>query len=201
MSPLGIWFLVYAIPAATAGGIALLFPRKTSAPRRDILIIHAALLVSIIASQYAIQSLGLSFPWHISFLSLAVFITAAVFAFLLIGTLGFWYAFSALVQEFTMLSIAFLLLPVFPIYVVILLVGGVFVPCHFLTLERWRLKLLLVSLWNAASVLLFVATGNVYLIAAIHTILGALLISKSILFAGLQSSAGTRPRSMASLRS
>ena len=143
---------------------------------------HLALLVSVLASQYALYCSGLSFPWYPGPLSLLALAASALLSFALIGPLGLWYAVSAFLQELTMCSIACYLLHIFPVSAVVLLVVPVFVACHFLSLKNWKLKLLLVTLWGVASVVLFAATRNVYLIAALHTLFGAVLISRSFLY-------------------
>lgn len=187
MQLLLIWFLAYIIPAGVAGGIALLFPRKSIEPRRDVLIMHVALIISILASQYVIYVYRLSFPWHLSVLSLLALAVGTGLATAFIGKLGFWYAISAFIQELTMLSIAFLLLPAFPVYIVILLIVPIFVACHFLTLDHWKAKLTLIPLWGIASILLFITTHSVYLITAFHTAFGAFLFSRSVLGSGMYS--------------
>ncbi len=182
---LSVWFLAYVFPAAAAGAIAFIWPRKEAAPKRDVLIMHAALLVSIAASQYEIHARGLAFPWHTGQPSLAACAVAIGLACVLIGRLGLWYFLSAFVQELTMLSIAFLLLPAFPVYAVILLIVPIFVACHFLTFDHLRAKIILIPLWGVASILLFVATQNIWLIAALHAVLGSFLFSRSVLGSGM----------------
>lgn len=177
-----IWLFAYVMPAAAACGISALSFRAVALPQRNIIVMHIALLVSILASQYAIHSLGFAFPWRPDHISLLVLAVSAGFAFSIVGMLGLWYAASSFVQELTTLSIAFLLMTAFPVYAAVLLIAPVFVACHFLSFERWRLRVSLFTLWGVVSVLLFSIMPNVYLIAALHTFVGTVLISRSVLY-------------------
>lgn len=183
---LTIWFLAYVLPLAIACGISTFLPSKSKA-LYGTFIVHIALLVSIAASQYIIHSLALSFPWHVSMFSLLALVIGVGLAVVFIGSLGFWYATSAFIQELMMLSMVFLLLPTFPIYMVILLIVPIFVACHFLTFDDLKAKLTLIPLWGIASILLFVVTHNIYFIATLHTVFGAFLFSRSVLGSGLKS--------------
>ena len=176
-----LWIMAYVVPLAAACGLALAWRRKDDWFERSLVAIHVALIIGIVITQCAMYAYGLSFPWYPGPLSLAVFISSAILAAVLLGAVGLLYAMSALVQELAMLSLAFLFLQTFPILMVILLIAPVFVACHFLTLKYWQLKLVLMSLWGITVILLFVLTRNVYMIAALHTLLGSLLFSRSVL--------------------
>lgn len=185
------WLCAYVAPAAAFGLIALVWVKKREYwYERNVIIAHAALLVSIAASQYTIHIRGLAFPWYPGLLSILVFAASALLALAYLWHLqpwlGLWYTVSALVQQATMLSIAFLLLKAFPAWAVILFVIPVFVAVHFISLEHWRLKLLLVSAWGIATILLFVLTHNIWLIAALHTLLGAFFIRHRVLYLGIE---------------
>jgi hypothetical protein len=184
------WLVTYVAPAALFGQLALVWIKeKKHWYERNVTITHAALLVSSVLSQYAIYARGLRFPWYPGPLSVLAFVVSAVFALLYLSRLGrwlgLWYAASVLVQQAAMLSIAFLLLPAFPVWAVILLVVPIFVAAHFISLRHWKLKLLLISAWGVATILLFVLTHNIWLIAALHTALGAFFIQKRILYLGI----------------
>ena len=92
----------------------------------------------------------------------------------------------------TMLSVAFLLLSTFPIYVVILLIVPLFVFSHTLHTERRWLRVALISLWGVVSVVLFSLDFDIYTIAALHTFFGAILISKSVLYPGFKKMVSVR---------
>jgi hypothetical protein len=181
MLGLTIWLAAYFTPAATSWFATFFLTRKKGVGKYNLLLIHIALLISILMSHYAITTLGLVFPWHLSVLSLSYLVLAMVFAMVLIGISGFWYTISALIQEFSMLSMAFILLSFFPLWMVTFLIAPVFVGAHFLSTTRWQVRLALLSLWSAFNIPLFYLTYDIYLIAAIHTVLGAFFISRSIM--------------------
>ena len=180
-SVIKIWVIAYIIPIAAAGGFALVWWDKDDWLERSLVAIHVALIACITITQYAIYLQGLTFPWYPGLFSVAIFVASGILAVMLLGAIGALYFVSAFVQELAMLSLAFFLLHSFPVWPVILFVAPVFVACHFLTSEYWQLKLVLVSLWSVAVILLFVLTHNVYLIAALHTLFGSLLFSRSVL--------------------
>jgi hypothetical protein len=155
-----IWFLAYVVPAITAWAITYFLTHKKGVDKYNLLIIHALLITSICMSQYVIHALGLSFPWGLNLTSFVALILAMVFAVGAIGASGAWYIISALIQELTMLSIALILLPVFPVYIVVLLIAPTFVVVHFQSQERWQVRLFLLSVWGIGTILLFIL-GNV----------------------------------------
>jgi hypothetical protein len=187
-----IWFVAYAVPLGAAGIIIYLWKQKKFWYERGIGVIHTALLVSIAISQYAIYTSGLIFPWYPGFLSILVFTASILFALSIIGAFGFLYAVSVFIQELALLSLAFLLLPIFPVWMVVLLIVPLFVACHFLSLEYWKLKLALVSLWGVMSILLFMITRNIFLVASLHTILGAILTFRQIFLNPFRPNRGTK---------
>ena len=176
-----LWFWVYALPAIAAGIVALALSLKTKTVKLGTLVIHIGLLVSITASQYVIYSYDLSFPWAIDETSVLLLGVSVAIAMYLIGISGFVYALSSFAQEITMLSVAFLLLPVFSVWQVILLIVPLYVVLHFLSLSMWLLRLVLLTLWGVTAILIFNATNNIYIVIALHTALGAFLISQSLL--------------------
>lgn len=176
-----IWFVTYVVPAGLSWLTTFFLTRKAGIEKYNLLIIHAALLISIGLSQYAIYSLGLSFPWRLTPISLVALAVALVFTRIMIGSVGPWYLGSALIQEFAMISIAYVLLSYFPVHIVVLLVAPVFVLAHFLSFTRWKIRLLLLSLWGTITIPLFILTYNVYVIAALHAIVGSFFISRSVM--------------------
>ncbi len=187
MNLIFIWFLAYVLPAGLAGGVIKFLPkRRVGALSQNGIIMHAALLVSILASQYALYALGFSFPWGLSALPVLFYLFSVFIAFLVLGAFGIWYGLSAFIQQLTMLSIAFLLLSVFPIYLVVLFVVPIYAFCHLGQVKRGLIRLLLFFLWGTASIMLFEIFHNVWLIVALHTFLGTLLIRQSVLYPGLK---------------
>jgi hypothetical protein len=182
MTLIELWLFAYALPAFLAACWIKLFSKQEGGSPKNILVIHAVLLGSIVATQSALYARGLAFPWPGEW-SLALYVASAALATLVLGRLGLLYGASALVQQLTLLSIAYLLLPAFPLWAVVLLVVPLFVFCHDMTgVPHWRTRLLLISLWGVASILLFAYARDVFLIAALHTLFGTALISRKILF-------------------
>ena len=183
MSFLYVWLIAYVAPALLAGTAIKILPKKrTELNLRDALMMHVALIASVVLSQYFIYSSGLTFPWFPNALSVAVYILSILISIALVGSRGIWYGISALIQQLTMASIAFLLLPVFPFYMVALLIIPVYVWCHRTQTNNWQLRTILFLIWGAISIYLFLIFPNVYLIAALHTLLGSILISRSLLY-------------------
>ena len=190
-NPLLIWLLVYVIPLALAGAFAVFVPLNTKTRddwvKLNTLVIHMALVISIAFSQYIIYSFGLEFPWEINLPSIIILLASVAVALSLVGSFGILYSVSAFIQEVMMLSVAYLLLPTFPVWAVILLIVPIFAVCHLLSLDRWKLRLVLVTIWGCASVLIFYLTYNLYIVVALHTVLGA-FFAKSIMFLWLKPS-------------
>jgi hypothetical protein len=182
MPSLYAWLVAYALPVVSAGAIVKALPRKGEGlSLRNGVIMHGALILSVVASQYLIHSSGLTFPWQPKALSIFAYVSATVIAAFLIGATGLWYALSAFVQELTIVSITFLLLPALPLYLIILIVVPVFVWAHTLRTRHWYFRLILLATWGVISVSLFSIILDVYLLAALHALLGAMLISRSVI--------------------
>lgn len=183
MNLIFIWLITYAIPGIFAGGLVKLLPsRSVGLSKRNILIMHGALLVSTLASQYAVYTLEFSFPWFPDGISFFVYVASVLAAVFLLGSMGGWYGLSALLQQLTILSSALILLSAFSVYTVAVLIVPVFVFCHTLQGKYWRMRTLLFLLWGTSSIFLFSIIHNVWLIAALHTLFGVLLIKWSILY-------------------
>jgi hypothetical protein len=183
MSLFYIWLIAYAAPAIFAGAtVKLLPPSKAKPSKRNAVIMHIALAVSVLLSQYFIYANGLSFPWYPNTFSILVYIVSVAIAVSLLGSMGFWYGLSALLQQATMLSMVFLLSPAYSLYLVVLLIVPLYAWCHALQVNHWLTRILLFLLWGIASIFLFSISQNLYLIAALHTLFGSLLISRSLLY-------------------
>ena len=111
-----------------------------------------------------------------------LFVASVALAGGAIGKLGWLYGPSALIQELCLLSIAFLLLPTFPIYIVVLLIVPLFVFCHQLTKVPYALtRALLIAIWGTAALIIFSYTRNLFLVASLHVLLGTVLIAMGVL--------------------
>jgi hypothetical protein len=182
--PILVWFFGYLLPAGAAYGFASFLPRRANSLfTYQLVVMHAALLVSIAITQYSMYVLGLAFPWHADSFSLFWYILVAITSASMLGGLGIWYGISAFVQQLTMLSTAFLLLPVFPLYAVVLLIMPVYVTCHFLRLDWTLVRVSLFASWGVASVVLFAMTSDFLLTVTLHTLFGSLLIKRGVLYA------------------
>jgi hypothetical protein len=187
MNLISAWLLTYLAPAVAAGAIVTVFARRSNASKRIAIAVHSALVFSAFASQYVIWTTGLTFPWETSTFSIICFLLSILISAIMIRSFAIWYALSALLQQLTMLSVAFLLLTQLPLWSVILLVVPPFVWCH--DMERmFGTKMLLFSLWGTSSIALFSFIPNLLLIAAVHSVLGTLLISFRIIHSELAES-------------
>lgn len=183
MTPIYAWLVAYAAPALTAGATVKLLPPNGARPsKRNAIIMHAALAVSVLLSQYFIYANSITFPWHQNVFSIITYIVSVAIAVSLLGSMGFWYGLSALLQQLAMLSIAFLLSSAYPLHLVVLLIVPLYAWCHALQVNRWLTRISLFLLWGIASIILFSISQNLYLIAALHTLFGSLLISRSLLY-------------------
>jgi hypothetical protein len=163
------------IPILCAFGVAHFFVRRGITEKYALAVVYVPLLISAVINSYVIYHLNLSFPWETDIFSVFLFVLGFIISFLAIGSLGVWYTIAVFIQEVVILSMTFLLLTVFPVYVVILLIVPVFVLAHFTSLNHWIVRVVLLSLWGVASVLLFATTQNIYIIVALHSILGSFL--------------------------
>ncbi len=177
-----LWLITYAIPAIITGGLVVFFSRRRINARRDAFIIHAGLGVSILANQYALRFFGWNFPWQPHLFSVVILAVSIVIAIRMLGTFGLWYALSAFLQQLTLLSVSFLLLQTLPLLFVVLLVVPIFTIGHAQKVQHQQMRVLMISLWGAASIALFTVIPDVYLLAALHTLLGTIGIRRSMVY-------------------
>ena len=183
MSLIYIWLIAYAAPALVAGTtVKLLPPSKAKSSKRNAVIMHIALAVSVLLSQYFIYTNGVAFPWYPDSVSIIAYIVGVAVAMNVLGWMGFWYSLSALLQQMAILSIAFLLFSAYPLWFVVFLIVPLYAWCHALQVNHWRTRTFLFLLCGVASIFLFSISQNLYLIAALHTLFGSLLISRSLLY-------------------
>lgn len=183
MNPIYAWIIAYAAPALLAGGIVKSLPRPEKTPNpRNTIITHATLLFSGFLGQYFLITEGIPFPWFPGILSVVLYVVAISLAAVLIGKGGILYGFSAFVQQFSMLSISLLLLQYFPWYAVVVFIVPLFVWCHTTDTGMFLGRTLLFSAWGVLSVLLFHLFKDIYTISALHTIFGAILVKKGMLY-------------------
>lgn len=182
MHILFLWLFAYVLPAFVTGGVLWIVSRRAGNAKRDALIIHGGLLFSVLTSQYALYLIGLEFPWRPHLLSFLLLIASILFAARMLGMFGIWYALSALLQQLTILSVSFLLLPFLSLPIVLLLVVPIFTLGHAQEVRHRQMRIILLSAWGIASVTLFSFFPNIYLLAALHTFLGVIGIRQSIVY-------------------
>lgn len=177
------WTIAYVIPALTADALVKLLPKQRGTFHiRNAAIMHGALVLSGLGSQYAIYYSGHAFPWGSSLTSIGLYVAAIGCAYTVIGKLGVWYGLSSLVQEFALLSIAFLLLSAYSFFTTLLLIVSIFTFSHLLHAKHWLIRVTVISLWGVTSITLFLLSHNIWVIASLHAVLGALFIKKEILY-------------------
>lgn len=183
------YFLDYALPALATGTLIKFVPTKNilSDRRYGGVLVHVVLLGSIFASQYSLHALGIPFPWTSTLPSLVFFALCVLFAALLLRWLGVWYSLSAFVQQLSMFSVAVILLPSLSLLVVTPLIIIPFVYAHPFQKSRGLLRVTLFSAWGIISVLLYAFLPNLWVIAGLHTLVGALAIRFGILFPSKES--------------
>lgn len=144
--------------------------------------VHTGLLASILLSHTTIVAANLSFPWAASATSLLFLAASVALAYVLLGPFGLFYAFSALLQQLTMLSVAFILFPFLPLLAVILLVVPIYSFSHLLQVKRWKIKLPLTFGWGIVSLALFYVFSDVFLNITLHVFFGTLLIRRAVIY-------------------
>jgi hypothetical protein len=183
MNQIYMWLLAYVIPGFLAGVVIKFLPKsKDRVGASTIALATIALIVSTSISQYFIYTSGLVFPWHPKALSIASYILSVFIATHLIGKMTIWYSLFAFIQELAISSITFLLLPYLPLYLIILLIVPLFVWGHDLQTSRWVIRTILFTTFGAIAIFLFSLTLDFYLLAALHTLVGAILISRFVVY-------------------
>ena len=179
ITPICLWFFAFAAPA-----IAVATVNRNIGHRSDQfgqMITHAVLAVSLLVMQLASLSFQGTLPFFFSWLALSGFLVAIAAGFILIGRTALFYGLSALLQQLTLLSTAYVLLSVFPLWVVTLLIVPPFVISHDLGVGRRRLrKAVILCVWGCLSLVLFSLGTSVFVIAAVHLLLGSTVMSFSI---------------------
>lgn len=176
-----IWLIAYAVPVALSQ-LVIKYWRKAAEPKFYAATVHLAVIISIILCQFFIRAEGAAFPWRTNYFGIIFYGAGLLFALVLIGWLGALYGLSAWVQQLAIQSINFYLLLHVPVYAAILLIVPLYVWAHRAQSKHRRLRIILFSIWGAASVLIFAIYPNFYLIAGLHAIFGGFLVAKSVLY-------------------
>ena len=183
MNTIYLWLVAYLIPVLAGGVVIKLLPKSRHRVNpATIIVASVTIIVSIFISQYFIYSYNLVFPWHPKVLSLAACFVSILIAAFLIGRTAIWYVLFVLIQELALTSITFLLLPTLPFYWIIFLIVPFFVWGHDLRTKHWPVRITLLALWGAIAIFLFSVFRDVYILVALHTFFGAVLISRAIIY-------------------
>ena len=174
-----IWIVAYLLPGLFTGFILFLFRVNRN---MSLMIIHVFLVVSIVLSFYSIHALGLVFPGFHDPLALLVYGASVLISMMMIGKIGMFYGFSSFVQELTMLLMLFLLSSYFPYWIAYLMVVPLYVLAHNLKSSYRYGIILTLSLWGVCILYLFLSGVDIFYLSAIHTIIGSLLIKKSMIY-------------------
>jgi hypothetical protein len=182
MHPMLVWGVAYLLPAIIAGIGRYLFGKaKKQLSWQLVLFIHIALLCSAAISQFYLHAQGFDFATF-SWITVALYLFAMVLCWVILKWYGVAYTLSALVQQFTILSIAAYLLHFYSVILTMLLVVSIFAVGHLHTLKKWKAKFLLTAVWGVLAILLYLSFHDVLLVAAIHAVLGSLCIRKGIFY-------------------
>ncbi|MBI5733136.1 hypothetical protein HY967_04270 [Candidatus Jorgensenbacteria bacterium] len=181
LSALGGWFIAYFLPVLLVFGIIGFFPRRSGTVFR-MLVVHGALCLSIFLSQYLLHFASRPFPWNFYFSSVLFFAVVTAATPLLLGRFGFLYVLSALIQQLTLVSIAYYLSGLLDFWIVVLLVVPIYSTCHLLEPKYWHIKIPATLAWGALSLMLFTLRGDILLNASLHAILGSIFIYGGIMY-------------------
>ncbi|HYC34260.1 MAG TPA: hypothetical protein VEC13_00855 [Candidatus Paceibacterota bacterium] len=180
MNGILFWLISFIFPALLTG-IALKLYSKHSL-KREAIIIHAGLLVSIVVSQISILAIGSVFLVEVTPLSILCFALSIGFGYFLLRDFGVFYGLSALLQQLALISSASLLFSYYFTWPVIFLLVPIFAFGHGIGDRFWYVRVLILILWGIGAILLFLLTGDLLLVAAIHTFFGTLLIRSSLFY-------------------
>jgi len=175
-----LWFIFYFLPAGLAFVLIRFFSERGSMFRA--FLVHGALVFSIFLTQYLLYSEGKYFPWHIHLYSVMLFALALITTPFIVGRFSIFYIFSAFVQELTMLSMAFYLMPTLSFWLAVIFIVPVYAFSHFTHKERWQARLWATSVWGILSIALFSYQKDILLNTALHAIFGAVLIYYGIIY-------------------
>lgn len=172
-----IWLVSYFIPFGL-GIWELYFFQEREVLR--LILIHILLLISIFLSFYfAFES-----DLEIDFLRLDkyfyVFLGGLGISLFLIGVRGLGYALSSIIQELSILMIAFILLGIVPFWGVLGMVALPYALAHEIK-KGMKVAWVMILIWGMASIYLFYFMETIWLSIAFHLIGGSLFIKKGFI--------------------
>ena len=180
-SPLVGWVIAYLLPVALVFGAIALFSHRPGTAFRMV-IVHGGLCLSIVLSQYLLYVAHRPFSWNFPFPSITLFIGIGLLVSFLLGRFGFLYFLSALIQQLTLVSIAYYLFGALNFWMIVLLVVPIYSASHLLQVKYWHLKIPATLIWGVISIALFTLRGDILLNVSLHALLGAVLIYRGILY-------------------
>lgn len=166
--------LFYAAPAYVAVTLA----RRRKSPSDRIMIVHIGILASILLLSYV----GAEVSWDFRIYNVAFVAVGALLSLYLLGLLGLGYAASSAVQEWCLLLAGVYLLGSMGFLLSAVISALVYALAHNIDSANVRWKLPLTFLWGCCSILLYLWLREPLLNIALHTVVGALLIRKGLLF-------------------
>jgi hypothetical protein len=181
LSALGGWFIAYLLPVLLVFGIIGLFFRRPGTAFR-MLVVHGALCLSIILSQYLLYFAHRPFPWNFYLPSILLFAATTAIVSVLLGRFGFFYVLSALIQQLTLTSIAYYLSGLLNFWLIVLLVVPIYAASHLLELKYRYIKIPATLAWGTLSLALFALRGDILLNTSLHAILGSIFIYGGIMY-------------------
>ena len=173
-----LWCIAYLVPFVGA----LFVARRQQSLVASIVVAHLFVLISIallfivgarVSSGSSVYSVG--------FLGVSL-----LFALLLLRGYGLVYVFSSVIQQYCILLAYLLLASTTGPWVAMVLTALVFALAHLIKRSGWQWKLPITFLWGVLSCLLYFWLQDPFLNIAIHTICGAVLISRGLLLQGLK---------------
>ena len=179
MIPIYLWVICYLFPVFLVLFIGVIFRLKN---RKQQIITHLGLILSILLSQYFIFQSKTSFPFRFSLVSSSLLIMAIIISYLLIGKISVLYSISAVLQQLTMLSMTFLLLPYFKLYEILILIIPIYAVSHLREPKYAIAKLFVTMAFGVISILLFVLLRDIYYLIALHILGGTLLLKNGIIY-------------------
>lgn len=180
MRPILMWTLAYAVPSALACAGALLCRGRQI---YQLIVIHAALAISIACSIALILSEGTPVELNYNVYSALLLVMSMLFAVALLGKLGAGYVISALVQEAALIAVIELLLPHLPVATIILLLVPIFSVAHAVNPARWKMKIPMTFVFGVGIILLYVWLRDPLLNGAMHVLAGTLSIRAGVIYA------------------
>ena len=182
MNSLEVWFITFMTPII----LLLLFTHRDrklviGSWKQNLIIVGAVFLSAMLALMFLYGQ-----NQHFSFIpnrvSLLLVVAASLVSLLLVHKFAFFYIISSFIQELCLLANAQLLFSGLNIWFALILIVPLYAIAHLQTLDKWKFKMIVTSVWGVISIVIFWLLHDIYLNTAFHLIMGAILTQKGILF-------------------